>query len=54
MDRSEIKDKIKNKIKDKIKKTLRHLYPETDGDIDYVFDNGDTILIKAIKSNIYT
>lgn len=39
-----------DKIKDKIKKTLIRLYPETDGDIDYIFDNGDTVLIRAIKS----
>ena len=33
-----------------IKKILIKRYPETNGDIDYIFDNGDTVLMKAIKT----
>jgi ankyrin repeat protein len=33
-----------------IKKVLLKRYPETNGDINYIFDNGDTVLMKAIKT----
>lgn len=33
-----------------IKKILIKRCPETNGDIDYIFDNGDTVLMKAIKT----
>jgi ankyrin repeat protein len=33
-----------------IKKVLLKIYPETNGDIDYIFNNGDTVLMKAIKT----
>lgn len=38
------------KKREKIKKHLLKIYPETCGNIDYIFDNGDTVLIRAIKS----
>ena len=34
----------------KIKKILLKKIPETDGNINYIFNNGDTLLIKALKS----
>ena len=34
----------------KIKKVLLNRYPETSGNIDHIFDNGDTLLMKALKS----
>ena len=30
---------------------LLNKYPETNGNINYIFYNGDSVLIKSIKSN---
>jgi ankyrin repeat protein len=42
--------KYRNKIILRIQKILVQYYPLTTGNIEYFFNNGDTVLIKTIKS----